>query len=186
MPSSNVAMWCSLRDQPSPPRSTALSHRARLQSLCCRWPTKLPTALLDTLTTPTNLLCWLQAIDNLHRVTVCVHCHRAVGPLSAQLARRAELAELELPLEPPFCQVCTRLTEGSWKWLGGGQAVECEAGCGEVYCSEQCRADSKAQGHALLCVGESTEEDPMFVHKVIRCQLSLHRDTCVGARDGNE
>jgi len=90
-----------------------------------------------------------QAIDNLHLVTVCAHCHRTVGALSTQLARRAELAELELPLEPPSCQV-----------------VQCEAGCGEVYCSEQCRADAKAQGHALLCVGDSTEEDPLFVHKV--------------------
>ena len=56
--------------------------------------------------------------------------------------------------------------------VGGDQAVECEAGCGEVYCSEQCLADSKAQGHALLCVGESTEEDPMFVHKVMHSLLS--------------
>ncbi|CAN0450994.1 unnamed protein product, partial [Scytosiphon promiscuus] len=36
---------------------------------------------------------------------------------------------------------------------------ECLGGCGEVYCSSECRSDHWTRCHRLLCVGPISEED---------------------------
>jgi len=54
---------------------------------------------------------------------------------------------------------------------GGTKAVACSHGCGELYCSEACRAAHWAASHEKLCVGRVAEadaaDDPLVAYKVL-------------------
>ena len=47
----------------------------------------------------------------------------------------------------------------------------CELGCGQMYCSQRCRAAAGSRGHSLTCVGPlSSEEHPLYQFKLLALQ----------------
>lgn len=54
--------------------------------------------------------------------------------------------------------------------------VRCNAGCGEMYCSEACRDANWQHSHALMCVGPLPEDHPLVAfkyHAIEHCDTLL-------------
>ncbi len=111
----------------------------------------------------------------------CGHCLAPVGSLTMQLLvaaghGRTEVLEAaragkspslfpRVPGERP--SVATKATAKSREG-NNVPFVECTQGCGELYCSAECRDDAWQQGHRLLCVGRCRDEtDPLFQFKML-------------------
>lgn len=110
----------------------------------------------------------MQHTGNRRVVAACANCCAFVGPLHAQLetifgeARFAPLLQTlsgvgdrwQVPLTPAGVAP------------GAGSHVRCLLGCGELYCSENCRDAHFRHSHNILCVGPvSNEDDPLLKFK---------------------
>lgn len=114
-----------------------------------------------------NPLFVIQHTGNRRMVAACANCCAFVEPLHAQLEVMFS--------EARFAPLLASLAEAVHHWqaehaeaeAAGGRAVKeavrCSQGCGEVYCSEACRAAHWGQCHNLLCVGQVQREDHPLV-----------------------
>jgi len=121
----------------------------------------------------------MQHTGNRRVVAACAHCCAFIGSLQHQLdvifsesrfaSIRSEFCGLcqQWQTDPFFHEVASALASNS--------VVRCVQGCGEVYCSEACRAAHFAHSHNLLCTGPIDRED----HPLLRFKYhSLeHADT---------
>lgn len=93
---------------------------------------------------------FLQSIPNRQDVIVCAFCSRFVGTCGTQLMLLSkEISRLEYINENLQFPGDIQLSS----------IVPCIFQCGEVYCSEVCRAHHLENGHSLLCTGRITEEE---------------------------
>eukprot|EP00033_Pygsuia_biforma_P001414 GCRY01001598.1.p1 GENE.GCRY01001598.1~~GCRY01001598.1.p1 ORF type:complete len:430 (+),score=22.51 GCRY01001598.1:72-1361(+) len=124
-----------------------------------------------------------QTVDNRSDVLSCHYCGRFIGSLELQcefLCRRRSPAQLHQEfmtaggVQPPAWSlpvlngpspVTTPDTQPNMNLLS--DIVPCLQGCGEVYCSNQCREQAWNEGHELLCVGSIQEEShPLLLFKL--------------------
>lgn len=96
---------------------------------------------------------------NRQEAWTCAHCGKFLGSLDEQLAKHLGLTRLRIVSNihlPASSKYQTTTTE----------AVQCIAGCGEMYCSEPCREHSFSQYHHLMCVGQvSSVNHPLYQFK---------------------
>jgi len=124
----------------------------------------------------------MQHTGNRRVVGACARCSGVIGSLETQLQvifSEARFAPLLASLGEAVPAWQTELTAG-WPQATGscgtrGAAIRCAHGCGEVYCSEECRDAHWAHSHNLLCVGTIDQED----HPLIRFKYHAieHADT---------
>jgi len=126
----------------------------------------------------------LQHTGNRRVVAACANCCACLGSIKTQLetlfgeARFAPL-HAELAEVLPAWQAQLLAAYGYSNSLSTGDtdafAVRCAQGCGEVYCSESCRAKHFAHSHNLLCVGPIDSEN----HPLVRFKYHAveHTDT---------
>lgn len=92
----------------------------------------------------------LQSLTNKSDAVVCGGCYRFVGSLGLQLeflARKVNrLSSFEAGARFPQDQFLS-------------EVVTCGFTCGELYCSEACRAMHWDRGHSVLCTGCVAEEN---------------------------
>mmetsp|Transcript_155364 Transcript_155364/g.289910 ORF Transcript_155364/g.289910 Transcript_155364/m.289910 type:complete len:500 (-) Transcript_155364:41-1540(-) len=106
----------------------------------------------------------IQHTGNRRMVAACANCCAFVEPLHAQLevlfseARFGASLLATLAEAAPHWQAEHAAAEAA-AGVTVGEAVRCSQGCGEVYCSEACRAAHWGQCHNLLCVGPVQSED---------------------------
>jgi hypothetical protein len=91
----------------------------------------------------------LQSLTNKSDAVVCGGCYRFIGSLGLQLeflARKVNrLSSFESGARFPEDQFLS-------------EVVTCGFTCGELYCSEACRASHWDRGHSVLCTGCVAEE----------------------------
>jgi len=113
----------------------------------------------------------------------CGHCLAPVGSLTMQLlvaaghgrtevlkAARAGKSPSLFPRVPGCGEWPSVATKATAKSSAGNNVpfVECTQGCGELYCTAECRDDAWHQGHRMLCVGRCRDEtDPLFQFKML-------------------
>jgi hypothetical protein len=96
-------------------------------------------------------LFFLQTISNKQNALVCGCCCRFVGSLDLQLkllSRKISRVNIN-----PSSDECTNPT----KLLSS--IVPCSHNCGEIYCSDICRATHWSRMHNITCTGRITEEE---------------------------
>jgi hypothetical protein len=116
----------------------------------------------------------LQEVHNRASAPVCSHCFRFIGSLEEQLQRHEQMLNEMEEEEEDVMITESNVQHGTIGQLPQGNAVkthvhsvECLYGCGERYCSEECRAQAYARYHRLLCVGQIEDEShPLFLFKV--------------------
>jgi len=100
----------------------------------------------------------MQDLSNQQEVLACGRCLAFVDTGD-------EAALLKLAAR----QESRRNLHDAWEKQGG--VTLCNYKCGQVYCSEECRAAHEAQGHAALCVGALDEagaaEHPLMKFKML-------------------
>jgi len=95
-------------------------------------------------------LCSLQKLSSRRSTAACASCLACLGSPDSQLA----------------------LLCGSLDRSQAPSALPCPRGCGELFCSATCLAESDASGHALLCVGRcETVDDPLYRFKLHALEL---------------
>jgi len=94
-------------------------------------------------------LCAMQHVENRAAAWTCGNCFAFLGSLESELINLQMYCGL--PTNTKF-----RLPQSN---SAPTQYVDCSGGCGEKYCSEECRNQSYVEHHQLLCVGPIT--DPM-------------------------
>lgn len=87
----------------------------------------------------------------------CGFCLRFLGPATLQFAHYAHVIH---PDAAPAVD-----------YVAQGNAIPCGFQCGELYCSEACRAAAYERSHRLLCVGPLFEKHPLvrFKRRAIEC-----------------
>ncbi|GMH37389.1 hypothetical protein BSKO_05262 [Bryopsis sp. KO-2023] len=105
----------------------------------------------------------IQEVDSRTGAVVCSHCLEHVGGLEYQLSwwlmnMKSEEEDEELGV------VQRALMEGFLHFpfaehLQKSPPVMCSNVCGDIYCSEKCRADAWGEYHQLLCVGPTNSEE---------------------------
>eukprot|EP00667_Euglena_gracilis_P015150 EG_transcript_15745 len=104
----------------------------------------------------------MQTLPNRRHCAVCSHCLRFVGSLEAQLELLAQRQTLQ-----SFCneKVTWQLPDSSSE-SDQYRVARCAWGCGEIYCSEACRAEAEPV-HQLLCVALVPDESsPLYQYKI--------------------
>jgi hypothetical protein len=99
---------------------------------------------------PTN---FLQSIPNKQDAVVCSKCARFIGTVGTQLSLLTRDIERQGYVNDSPCfdgDMCL------------APIVPCVHQCGDLYCSEACRASHMEQGHRLLCTGLISEEEAEF------------------------
>eukprot|EP00928_Gymnodinium_smaydae_P087001 TRINITY_DN71367_c0_g1_i1.p1 TRINITY_DN71367_c0_g1~~TRINITY_DN71367_c0_g1_i1.p1 ORF type:complete len:498 (+),score=112.77 TRINITY_DN71367_c0_g1_i1:76-1494(+) len=101
----------------------------------------------------------VQHTGNRRMVAACARCCAFVGPLGTQLGTLFGEARFQ-PLQEALTSAGAA---DGWQaqvpGLPAASAVRCAHGCGELYCSEQCRDAAYGHSHNLLCTGPITTED---------------------------
>ena len=96
---------------------------------------------------PTN---FLQAIPNKQDAAVCAKCARFIGTIGTQLSLLTrDISRQEYVNDSPCFENDMIL----------GPIIPCFHHCGEMYCSEACRAAHYDKGHRLLCTGQISDEE---------------------------
>ncbi|PRP86296.1 hypothetical protein PROFUN_05437 [Planoprotostelium fungivorum] len=100
----------------------------------------------------------LQHAENRPSAWTCGHCLSFLGSLETQLARHQQVLG-QMGQSQPTPQV-------SLLSAGNVETFECAMGCGEMYCSDACRAEAFQRHHRFLCVGQLTSQNhPLFKFK---------------------
>lgn len=100
----------------------------------------------------------MQSLDNTQDVAVCRNCLGFVGDLILQLELLSGIPRHEcLQRHEIRHQGDNQATTEQAGSLSGLHV--CLQGCGEVYCSSECRAEHLKRCHHLLCVGPVPEEE---------------------------
>lgn len=103
-------------------------------------------------------LCAMQHVENRATAWTCANCFAFLGSLEAQLAN------LQMHCGIPTND-SVRLPHSS-SFKPHTSFVDCSGGCGEKYCSEECRQQSYMEHHQLLCVGPITDpHHPLVLFK---------------------
>lgn len=105
--------------------------------------------------TPTN---FLQTIPNKQDVVVCSKCSRSIGTIGTQLSLLTRDIGRQGYLDDSPC------FDGDRRLA---PIVPCFHQCGDLYCSEQCRALHFEKGHNLLCTGQISEDEAEY-HPLIQ------------------
>ncbi|QDZ23848.1 hypothetical protein A3770_11p63660 [Chloropicon primus] len=103
----------------------------------------------------------------------CYRCLKPLGSLYDQVvACKGEKTLREVFLDG------RRDKEMPWspRWarkLQPGGVYLCPRGCGAAFCSEECFRRADEDHHDVLCVGNVTEEDPIYKYKVLTLEHGL-------------
>jgi len=117
----------------------------------------------------------MQHTGNRRVVVACANCCAFIGSVSSQV----EAIFNEERFAPLMAQVGSMVRGWEQSLASSGhtisRGVACSQGCGEIYCSETCRAAHFAHSHNLLCVGPLTDES----HPLIQFKYHAieHADT---------
>jgi hypothetical protein len=108
----------------------------------------------------------IQTVDSRPYVCVCQFCFGFLGTVELQLNLLAEqVSPSALATATPKDRMKLPNLEGSPTTLL--PIIRCQNGCGELYCSEICRARSWASGHCKLCIGKIDDnEHPLVQFKI--------------------
>jgi hypothetical protein len=106
---------------------------------------------------------FLQTLTNRHNCLVCGNCGAFVGSISLQMKYLQKLFNRQTLQDLSQTYVGDELQ-------GLSEILPCGYGCGEYYCSDECRQSHWFQkGHKFLCTGLLSEEDamesPLFQYK---------------------
>mmetsp|Transcript_19657 Transcript_19657/g.39554 ORF Transcript_19657/g.39554 Transcript_19657/m.39554 type:complete len:487 (+) Transcript_19657:108-1568(+) len=101
----------------------------------------------------------LQHPANCRFVAGCGYCHKLVGSAHTQMSR---LLEGDGSQKMNLAIAMKSLEAGDAVFSG---LVQCEGGCGELYCSSECMEADKRESHSLLCVGPLKEGHALVLFK---------------------
>ncbi|CAM9363677.1 unnamed protein product [Discosporangium mesarthrocarpum] len=102
----------------------------------------------------------MQSLHNTQDVLVCRNCMVFVGDIIAHLELLTGTPRHKC-IETFLQREATREDEKFGKFGKFGNMHLCDAGCGEVYCSQECCEEHLERCHSLLCVGPVPEEDAL-------------------------
>jgi len=108
-----------------------------------------------------------QHIGNRWKVTCCTHCFRFLGsPFPPQFYHLNHLISLYQQFQIEIPTEILSYTSHFSETFPKPNLFPCTGGCGELYCSIECRDLSFQLYHNFLCVGPIKEEDST-VHPLI-------------------
>ena len=135
-------------------RAIIVEYRSPLHGNGIRATAPIRAGQLITEDTPFN---FLQSLPNKQDVVVCGKCCKFVGSLGLQLKQlskqldRSSLIDGDIPVA-----------------FSGDETYSpvhhCQHGCGEVYCSIECRDVHWQRCHQLLCTGSIDEVHILYNH----------------------
>jgi len=118
-------------------------------------------------------LLFIQSLRNRNNNLICPGCQSFVGSLSMQLdvlcGTISRRDQEDLDAHSSSSMVPGHVGTGLGTFPGNkkmSSVVLCGQKCGEVYCSDACRALHWSKGHCLLCTGHAEQEDPIVEFKV--------------------
>jgi len=117
----------------------------------------------------------LQSLENRQYFPTCGSCLHVIGTCRQHLALLAEQGDRSQLVGPDEAR---RLQEEAALFPAAVMAplVPCAMGCGELYCTPECREEHWARGHRLLCVGHISESEaathPLVLYKMHAVQTN--------------
>lgn len=109
----------------------------------------------------------MQHITNRQLAWTCANCFRFLGGIEDQIEHAMRTLTVTVPN-------FTRTTPAP-------ALIPCNGGCGEVYCTTECRDEAFKKHHRLLCVGKPYPQFPLnvkvqsLIQTILLCNSNIMR-----------
>ena len=117
----------------------------------------------------------LQSLENRQYFPTCGSCFHVIGTCRQHLALLAEQGDRSQLVGPDEAR-CLQEEAALFPAAVMTPLVPCTMGCGELYCTPECREQHWARGHRLLCVGHISESEaathPLVLYKMHAVQTN--------------